>query len=306
MYNISRMFTKTEYTIAYRFSKNGLLDDSSTPFDVLKLSDPDYWYADPFICTYDDEYYVFMEVFMKNKGYAGLGYSKLVNGSLTEPKIVIDTGYHMSFPSIYKYNGKLIMIPETCEKRSIQIFECIDFPEKWEPVSCIVQNEAFYDTVLFDNDERYCLFTAKPTNEMYGSKLYIMSLEEKDGFFSVSESAVISDDYKISREAGKNLHHNGKVYRVAQDCSNKEYGHALEFLEIDNADVANYAEHHVKEITVSDIKTATRVRGAAGIHTYNRENDFEVIDLKLCTFSFSTMLKKIGIVFGMIINKIKR
>ena len=123
MINLSRFFTKTEYTVAYRFSENGLLKNSKTPFKVLKLNNPNYWYADPFICKYNDDFYVFMEVFQYDKGYAGIGYSKLINGVLSEPKIVIDTGYHMSFPMIVEYEGKLLMIPETCAVNKIQVFE---------------------------------------------------------------------------------------------------------------------------------------------------------------------------------------
>lgn len=305
MYNITRLFTKTEYTVAYRFSKDGLFEDTSTPFRTLKLSDPNYWYADPFICKFNDEYYVFMEVFMNDKGYAGIGYSKLINGKLTKPEIVIDSGYHMSFPSIYEYNGKLIMIPETCAKDLIQIFECTDFPKKWEPASIISDNKTFYDSVLFKNDDKYYLFSSQPTDVMYGSKLFLISLNEQNGSFSVSDIKPISEDNKVSREAGKNILHNGKLYRVAQDCSNKDYGHALEFLEIQELGPDKYSEQHIQEITTSDIRTASHVRGIAGVHTYNRENDFEVIDLKLCTFSFKSTIQKIKIIFGMIIDKLK-
>ncbi len=305
MFKLSRLFTKTEYTVAYRFSDKSLLNDTETPFKILPLNNSDRWYADPFICKSNDEYYVFMEVFIKSKGYAGIGYSKLINGELTEPKVVIDTGYHMSFPSVYQYNGKIIMIPETCAKDSIQIFECTDFPEKWEAKYIVAGGDSFYDSVLFEHDKKYFMFTSSPSDEMYGSRLYLMELKENGDSFEAVGKKELTDDSSISREAGLNLYENGSIFRVAQNCSNNDYGHAVEFLQIDSLSTENYSERKVKEITVSDIKTEKRIRGAAGIHTYNREDKFEVIDFKLCTFSVKATLQKIKIVFDMIKNKIK-
>lgn len=306
MINLSRLFTKTEYTVGYRFSRNGLLEDTETPFEFIKLSNKNYWYADPFIYKHNGETYVFMEIFQYDKGYAGLGYSVLREGKLTEPKLVIDTGYHMSFPLIFDYNGRIFMVPETCAVNQIQIFECTAFPDRWIRVGCVKEKVNYYDSVIFENDGRFYMFTSAPTDDMYGSCLMLAELEKDGEFLKAVRQADITADYKISRQAGKMLMHNGKLVRVAQDCANSDYGHALEFLETENLSLDNYSEKHIKEITVSDLKISGSLRGASGIHTYNREDGFEVVDFKLCTFSLKSTFLKIKIVFGMITDKIKR
>lgn len=305
MINFTRLFTKTEYTVAYRFSKEGLLKDTETPFETLKLSDKNRWFADPFIYSRGGKTYVFMEIFQKDKNYAGIGYSELVDGKLTEPRIVIDTGYHMSFPLIIEYNDRILMIPEISAVGKVSAFECVDFPDKWVESDCIIDREGLYDSVVFDYQNEYYMFTSAFSGGVYGSKLFLIKLKEDGAFLKEAERKEISEDYKISREAGKMLCCGGCLYRVAQDCSNNDYGRALEFLKVENMSVDGYSEKMYKEINVSDIKTVSHVRGIAGTHTYNRDGEFEVIDFKLCTFSLKSTLQKIKIIFDIIIGKIR-
>lgn len=302
MYKFSRLFTKTEYTVAYRFSDKGLLNDMKTSFKSIKTGD-DRWYADPFIVKNNGNYYVFMEVFMKDRGYAGIGYSTIINDELTEPEIIIDTGYHMSFPVVYYYKEKYYMIPETCSQNKIQIFECTDFPRKWQPVYTIAEGKPYYDSVLFEMHGEPYMFSSTATDDMYGSTLFLMKLEQDGMFWKVKEEKKISTDYTVSREAGKMLYSENNIYRVAQDCSNNDYGHAVNFIKIDNMDYDNYYEHLVKTIKASDIRTEHHIKGIAGIHTYDREDNFEVIDFKLCTFSVKSTFLKFKIVIDMMLKK---
>ncbi len=305
MINLSRLFTKTEYTVGYRFSRKGILEDTETPFEYIRLNNGNYWYADPFIYKHNDEWYVFMEIFQYDKGYAGIGYSKLIDGKLTEPRMIMDTGYHMSFPLIFEYNGKIFMVPETCAVNKVQMFECTDFPERWNSVGCIKENAILSDSAVFEYDNRFYMFTSAPTDDLYGNSLILVELEKDGEILKAAKQKIITSDYKISRQAGKLLNYNDRLIRVAQDCSNMDYGHALEFLEIENMSIDNYAEKYIREVNVSDLKINGGLRGVSGIHTYNREDDFEVVDYKLCTFSLKSTVLKIKIVFGMIIDKIR-
>ena len=299
------LFTKSEYAICYRFSDKDILDDIDTEYKLLMPTKKE-WYADPFVYFHNDEIYVFMEVMFTDKGYAGLGYSKLVNGKLTAPKVIIDYGQHMSFPFIFDYNGQIYLIPETRAEKKIKLYRCVEFPEKWEEIHHIDDDRALYDSVVFENNGCRFMFTSEERLDvMYGSILYLLELEADTMTPKIISDTKITDDCQFARQAGKMLHKNGKLIRVAQDCSKKEYGRALEFLEVDNLEPENYSEHLIKHISPADLRYEKRIHGKMGVHTYNRENNFEVIDLRLARFSLSATLKKIKIVFDMLLSKLR-
>lgn len=80
--------------------------------------------------------------------------------------------------------------------------------------------------------------------------------------------------------------------------------YCLEFMEIENFDFNNYDEKHIKSIRPNEIKTNVRIHRIAGIHTYNRIDAFEVVDLKLCTFSIKHTFLKLKIVLQVLIEKL--
>ena len=297
---LSKLFTDNVYAIGYRTCDNDILDNTSDPFKVL-MPTKERWYADPFPYEHNGEYYVFMEIRYPDKLYAELGYSKLVDGKLTEPKTVIDYGKHLSFPFIFDYNGETYIMPESCSENKIKLFRCVEFPEKWEECFAVSDDRGFYDTVPFEDNGRRYLFTSHSTSELYGSRLYLMELDDSDTELKIKSEKMITDDNRCSRQAGKMLRKDGKLIRVAQDCSKKEYGRALEFYEVENLE--NYSEHLIRHINPKDIKTDTRVSGKTGIHTYNRVNDFEVIDLKISKFYPKAVFIKTKMAFDMIFKR---
>ena len=295
------LFTKAEYTVGYRICGKDIIDDTDTPFKVLPHNDKQ-WYADPFVFFHEGEWYVFMEVMQNDKGYAGIGYSKLVDGELTSPRIVIDTGKHYSFPFIFEYEGEIFIMPESSAEENIKLFRCIDFPEKWEEYYAVNDERGLCDTVAFEEKNRRFLFTSEGTDDLYGCRLYLMEIESGTLKPSIISEKVVTSDYRHSRQAGKMIRKDGKLIRVAQDCSRNEYGRALEFMEID--DIDNFSEHLIKHIEPKDIKTEADISGKSGIHTYNRENNVDVVDFKLLCFYPKAVFIKLKMVFDIIKSKI--
>lgn len=297
---LQRLFTKTEYAVACRFSKTGLFSDSDEPFAVLKPT-AEEWYADPFAVCKDGKYYVFMEVMSNSKGYGSIGVSQLdENGELSRPKIVLDTGSHLSFPLIFDYNGKTYMTPESVATGEIPLYECVSFPDKWVLKDKISEG-VYCDTTVFENNGKHFAFTSSETDDLYGCNLFLMELDEN---LHAVRKKLISKDYKISRQAGNIFYTDGSMYRVAQNCDNGEYGYCLEFLEITDTAFESYNEKWIKTVLPQGIKTKEKIKSIAGTHTFNRVDDFEVVDLKLCPFSLKATYLKFRIVFKEIISRI--
>lgn len=301
--NILRFFTKAEYTVGYRICENDLIDDSETKFSFIPRN-KDEWYADPFVYFHDGSYYVFMEVMQNEKGYAGIGYSRYVDGKLTKPKIVIDTGFHYSFPFIFEYNNEIFILPESGCENNLKLFRCVEFPDKWEEYYAKPMNRALCDTVVLENKDRTYLLTSEGTEDLYGCKLFLMEIENNTLKPEILSEKMISSDYRYSRQAGKILRKEDRLIRVAQDCSNNEYGKNLEFLEIDSAQ--DYSEHFIKQISPKNIKTDRRLSGKCGVHTYNRVNNFDVVDFKVMRFYPKAFFIKTKIAFDILKSKLNK
>ena len=235
-------------------------------------------------------------------GYAGIGMSEYRDGAWTHPRMVIDTGSHLSFPLLFERGGKLYMMPESCAEGCVQVFACERFPDAWRRET-VVLDGAFSDSVPFEWEGEPYLFTSKGTDDMYGNELFLFALRPEGGLWKARAGRSVSKDYRVSRMAGKVLPSGGKTYRVAQDCSRADYGRALVFSQILSCSPQQYTERQTLRLAPRDVRTAQPLRGKAGIHTYNRLDDLDVIDFKLCTFSLKSTVQKFRIVAGMLLHR---
>ena len=61
---------------------------------------------------------------------------------LTSTLFYGDFDCHASFPHLFEMNGSIYMIPETCERRSVDLYVCEQWPDRWR----------FERRLLFDLD----------------------------------------------------------------------------------------------------------------------------------------------------------
>lgn len=302
MINPIKFFTTTEYTVAYRFSDKSIFEDTDTPFTVFS-SPEKYWIADPFIFMYEDTPYVFVEVFDKTKNYAAIGCSKVVNGKMSQPEIIIDDGTHMSYPDVFEMNGKIYMIPENCANSKIRIFECEHFPDKWVELTTVT-DKPYYDTTIWKNQKgETLLFASLASGELYGSDLYLLKTDKN---FCVISEKLITEDNRFSRQGGKVIESSGELYRVSQDCSGMEYGKALNIMKINNSDFDNYEEAPFKTFTVKSFNYDKKIRFKQGVHTYNRCGNMDIIDLKIGIFSFKCFFDKVRFAKDFLLSFLKK
>jgi len=98
----------------------------------------DGYYADPFITRRDGKLWLFMEEFVypKDCGFLTVvGLDDNLQVTSTEP-IEFLPGYaaldsHASFPCIFEMEGTSYMIPETHERRAIDLYVCDRWPSRW-------------------------------------------------------------------------------------------------------------------------------------------------------------------------------
>lgn len=262
------MFSKhkrNHWQIAYR-------NNSEKEFTLVQ--NPDWgWCADPFLVKFQGEIYLFAEIFLylsERKGV--IGYCKFNGENFGEWHVTMDRPWHLSYPNVFVVNDHLYMCPESYQLEEIAVYELQEFPDKWKKVNTIIQNKKCVDTTFLKwNNETY-MYTFEPLFHDFEGKLLLYKLEDHVATFT----GILSKNKRGARPAGKIIHIEGKYYRIGQ-ISGKEYGEGVVFYEIksvfpqyEEVEVATlYPEHLGKNFQKFD-----------GIHTYNRLEEMEIIDLK--------------------------
>ena len=264
-------------------------DGDKFKFELLRATKR-YWYADPFLFKKDGKTYLFVEMFDNITELGVIGVSEYVNGTFTEPKVVLEEKFHLSYPLVFEKDGRVYMMPETHEDKCIQLYEAVEFPVKWKKHSVLVNDVNAVDTV-----EENSLLVASvicPQNDMSVD----LSVYNKNGE-EMPYSPVFSHSF-LKRGAGDCFTHNGARLRPSQCCENGNYGGKVIFNKITKCDADGYSEELYNEITPDNIGTDEKCE-AGGIHTYARTDEIEVVDIKFKRMNSSRLVwiakKKLGV-----------
>ncbi len=133
-----------------------------------------YW-GDPFVIHQGDRFYVFIE----EKLYAtGRGHIACLildsDGTLLEHQVVLERGYHLSYPFLFHHDGELYMLPETAGNGTIEAYRCTRFPGQWEFSKVLMHDIYAVDATLLAHAGRYWLFAN--VREPGGSSLNALHL----------------------------------------------------------------------------------------------------------------------------------
>lgn len=272
------LLIKEEWTLAIRKIQDKLLfEDGGTKksFTILNNS-LRYWAADPFIITKDEKDYIFFEMFDRLKGKGLIGYREINNGKFSKMKVAYERETHISFPFIFEYKGEIYMMPESSKDHTLPVLKAVSFPDKWQEVKNLNNGERFVDSVLFEQKDEVYLFTQQIQNVYSFDKLDVFQ-KKGDKFIPHKNNPVVVSS-ENARLAGKVFSHKDSIIRVSQDCS-EDYGRKLTFNLVKELSIENYCEEVIGEITVDDV-ALNKKRTFCGIHTYNKNNNYEIIDLK--------------------------
>jgi hypothetical protein len=241
--------------------------------------------ADPMIVKHDDSYYVFVEEYRYKKKRGIISVLEIdEKGNYSEPTSVLEKNYHLSYPFVFEWNGKFYLVPESAENRTIDLYECVEFPVKWKFKMSLMENIKAVDTTLWFDDNKWWLFTGMIENEgafpQVGLFLFV-----SDNLFTHEWRPhplnPIVEDVKNARPAGRIFRKDGKTYRPSQDCS-KGYGYGFYLNEI-----ITLSETEYKEAKVCAVKPDWDKK-VLGVHTYGIADNLTVIDAFIKRMKFGS------------------
>jgi len=248
--------------------------------DCIKIMSPrHHFYADPFIIKRDKKNYVFFEDFSLNDNKALISYIEIFDdNTYGKPKRALVKDYHLSYPFLYERDGNIYMIPETRQNKSIELYRAETFPDKWVLDAVIMDNISAVDTTIFMNNEKLWMFTniiGSPQKE--NKELFLFFADTIHGPWHSHPQNPVVTDRRSARPAGSLFYLEDKLIRPGQNCEGR-YGHSIA---LNNVLVLNEHEYHEQIIRTIDHDWYP---GNFCTHTYNFNDDFEVIDGKEYVF----------------------
>ncbi len=271
----SKFFAESWNVAIRKKGKGDILTDLRTPFKILKNSFFS-WSADPFIFEFKGITYIFAEIYDYRLRRGTLGYSILKGDRIGRWKQIIIENYHLSYPFIFEYAGDVYIIPESNENNSLNVYRALNFPDEWEKVTVLIHNKKFVDTTFFEWENCICAFTTD-VSEYDNQREYFITFNERK-IASIDE--IMVSDTKTSRMGGNVLQIEDRMIKVCQDCR-KTYGGGLIFKEIEED---NLDGKEVRQIFPETLRFDKRVL-IDGIHTYNANERYEIIDIKTRRFN---------------------
>ena len=137
------------------------------------------------------------------------------------------------------YDGRFYMVPESSELGEVRVYESCSFPTKWRFKKTILVREGAADPTIFQHEDRWWMFIGRAGSH---DQLQLFMADDLFGKWTEHpKSPLFDSDSSRSRPAGGVVRANGKLFRLAQDCT-KRYGEAVRAFEIKSLTVDDYDE----------------------------------------------------------------
>ena len=225
--------------------KGNFLNSTLFRLKPVKLPKNEFW-ADPFIFNYKDDNYVFFENYEYSSKKGKISCGRIKNNELVDVKDVLNLDYHLSYPFIFKDKGAIFLMPETNTNNRLEIYKCIDFPNKWELYTTAFEGEKVADAFFYtDNNNCKWLFINKK-DDLYSpinSDLFIYKVDTlKLNHLEPHLQNPVIINSKTARNGGAIFNYKNEIYRPSQANIEGVYGRALNINKIEKLTIDEYIE----------------------------------------------------------------
>ena len=235
----------------------------------------DRFWADPHVLKYKDKFYVFIEEFLYKSKKGHIAVIEInEKGEYKKSVKVLEKNYHLAYPFVFKWQEKVYMIPATHVNKTIELYECSQFPYEFKFKMNLMENISAADTTVFFHEGKWWLFTAICENEgsAWEDELFLFYSDELfTNKWNAHPLNPVVSDVKKARPAGRIFSRNGKIYRPSQDCS-KYYGYGFNIQEIVVLTETEYVERTISTVKPNWEKKILRT------HSFAYEEGIIVID----------------------------
>lgn len=220
---------------------------------------PEGYYADPFITRRDGQLWLFVEAFVyaRDRGHlVVMGIDEQLRVTSTQDVeflpdfVALDC--HASFPYIFEMDGETYMIPETFERRAVDLFVCARWPDRWRLVRRLLSGRDAVDSMLVRRDGLWYLITSVQGEHPNRHLEIHMTDDLLSGCFTphpVNNRFVYgSNAHGTGRNAGFIQEQpDGSLIRLMQN-SNNHYGESIRLMRIVTLNPHEFREEPIEKI----------------------------------------------------------
>lgn len=274
----NRLFFEEYWAIAFRWltasQAERLTCDTRIQHFTLAAAPRGAWAADPFLFRDGGETYLFCEVVKKHHKRGVIGCAKWENGRFSRPKPVLTLPCHTSYPAVFRYGDGIYMIPETRATRSVELYRAVRFPEEWAHAGTLLTGYEIEDATPLITDDGVLLMLYAPDDRADLRRLYLAPLDPAACRLG---ALTLCATYRarLGRPAGMVQQTSRGFVRPTQHSINR-YGERIVYKRMERKD--GYLEYDVATLSPSSIRLDQK-RRLLGVHTINRLDDLEVIDV---------------------------
>jgi hypothetical protein len=231
-----------------------------------------HFWADPFLLENAGNRWVFFEDFSYREGRAGISCAEVsVDGELGTPiSCLTSSQFHYSYPYMIRDGANILLIPESYDSDTVDLFRCRRFPDQWEYHRTLLRGK-FVDTSIWQHEGIWWMLTTIADPHPRATRLLLFYSDSLGGDWHFHPANPLSTDVRNNRGAGRIFFHQNHWIRPSQTAS-PTYGYSFSLNRITELTRTTYAETLIKTITPAT------VRGLSGTHTYSWVDQVEIVD----------------------------
>lgn len=253
-------------------SESSLLESKRLPaIQWMQHPYKDRWFADPFILDIkDDEIVVFVEEcpIDNPKGILCELIIDRKSYRLKQRFVLLELDTHLSYPAIYRENGKVYVCPENGASGKLNIYEYDKENHRLVNPVCVLDESVADATIIRYSDECFYLVATKVPDTQ--EKLFLYKSDNLFGPYRQICFEPMQQSRSCSRPGGAWIEVDGKHYRPAQNCVER-YGGFLNIMSVE------FGDNCFNETVLFSVKPSIR-RYNLGLHTLNFKDEFCVVD----------------------------
>jgi hypothetical protein len=250
--------------------------DANLPKARIIRNPPGRFLADPFVVSRGEETAIFVEDYHYSSGKGVISAVRLLpDGEYELLPSVLKEDFHLSFPYVFEYRGELYMVPESYEARSIRLYRCSRFPDKWDFEMNLMKGVSAVDSMVFEHSGAWWLLTnlAPENGGEPGPALHAFTAESP---LSTEWRSHVKNPVQFSATVGRNggllKARNGETFRVRQRYGYNQYGVGTSIAKLQRLNGDAYEEETYCEIEPHFLN------GLAGTHHMHSNGTITVFD----------------------------
>jgi hypothetical protein len=248
---------------------------------------PSYgYYADPFLWKHGDAVWLFAEEYQYAKAKGRLVAIELSDSLEVLSVRPVTCGQffgridcHSSFPFLFEIDGVPHMIPETCERKSVDLYVCETWPDRWRLKRRLLFGVDAADTMVVWSEGYWWLFTSvRAGNRNRHLEIYYTENLEK-GTFRPHPQNNMSQYEGLSHGTGRNAGYlarssEGEIIRLMQKSENF-YGEGVSLMKVTELDTERF-----KETPISSVPELPLIKTGFSTHHVSRIGDLIAYDVR--------------------------